>query len=364
MRLNDITVRALKGSDTYKTYFDDIVPAFGVRVGKRRKTFVVVRGKKRERITLGHFPAMSVGDARTKARKLLAANPEPRAARLTWETARDEFLLDNYRDSRSQWPKLVKLILTKHFGSLNDRQLGTITDADVNTCLDAIEGPSARLHAFRVARTFLNWASKPPRRYLPRSPMDGYDSPGTDRKRSRILSDDELVAIWNASESGTRRVFRLIMLWGTRSGETAALRRKWASEGVLTIPGEHTKNGRPHAIPLTPLALKELDRSPSGDFYFPGQKDGRSVIPGSLHELRRDIQNDSGTSGWGAHDLRRTFRSNMARLGVSRDLCELLLNHAPRGLDEIYDRYEYLSEKRDALAKYEDFLVRLLSPRA
>lgn len=372
LNLTEISVRALKGSDQYITYFDTTLPAFGVRVGKRRKTFVIIRGKKRERTTIGHYPDLSVGEARKKARKLLSSEPEPKTAPKTFEDARDQFLKENYADSTSEWPRNVKSILTNHFKPLNHLKLGAITDERINGILDGIEGKSARLHAFRVARTFFRWCVKPPRRYLKHSPMEGYEAPGKDGKRSRILTDDELEAVWKASGEGSRRVFRLIILWGTRSKETAIIARKWVSpiegtnEGVMIIPGYEdgkrvTKNGRDHAIPLLPLAEETLAASPPGDFYFPGRYGSdRSLKAGSLAELRRKVQKDSGTSGWRAHDLRRTFRTNMARLGVPKDLAEILLNHAPETLDEIYDRWAYLPEKREALAKYEAFVVNLV----
>jgi hypothetical protein len=82
MRLTDLSVRALKGSADYKRFFDIALPAFGIRVGLRRKTFVIVRGKNRERITIGHYPQMTVAEARTKAKKLLASEPEPKAVAL------------------------------------------------------------------------------------------------------------------------------------------------------------------------------------------------------------------------------------------------------------------------------------------
>lgn len=69
----------------------------------------------------------------------------------------------------------------------------------------------------------------------------------------------------------------------------------------------------------------------------------------------------SGTKDWTIRDLRRTFRSNMARLKVPREVCEVLINHAPPALDEIYDRYNRLEEKREALAKYEAFIQALLA---
>lgn len=365
MRLTDLSVRALKGSADYKTFFDITLPAFGVRVGLRRKTFVIVRGKNRERVTIGHYPEMSVAQARGKAKKLLASDPEPKASPLRFKEATEEFLETHYAASTSAWPGIVKLTFRKHFKRLDQKKLGDITDADIKIQLDAIERPSARVHAFRIARTFFRWCTKPPRRYLRHSPMEGYDAPGKDRKRARTLADDELKKVWEASGKGSRRVFRLIILLGTRSKETSLLRRKWREGDVLTIPGYEdgirvTKNGRDHAIPILPLAESVLADSAPGEFYFPGQKEGQPLQSGSLHELRRDIQKETGVNNWGAHDLRRTFRSNLARLKVPREISEILLNHAPEALDEIYDRYTYLEEKREALAKYEAFLLKLL----
>lgn len=366
LHLTEIVVRGLKGSDQYITYYDINLPAFGLRVGKRSKTFVVMRGRERERVSIGRYPDISLANAREKARKLLAADPEPKAQRIGFVAARDEFLEDRYRDSTSTWPNNVKVILKKHFKPLEGKQLAKITDLDIQQALDQIAGPSARLHAFRVIRSFFNWAIKPPRRYLRYSPIAGYDPPGKDRKRSRILSDDELKAVWNASVGGSRPIFRLLILWGTRSTETTRLERAWVKDGVLTIPGFQdgtrvTKSGRDHAIPLLPLASQVLNDRPPGRFYSPGRySDEVTLNRDSLARMRREIQEDSGTSGWGAHDLRRTFRSNMARLGVPKDLCERLINHAPAVLDEIYDRYDRLEEKRDALAKYEAFLLKLV----
>ena len=140
MRLTDISVRALKGSESYKTYFDDQLPAFGVRVGKRRKTFVVVRGKQRERTTIGHFPDLSVGEARAKAKKLLASEPEPKAAPKTFKEATDQFLKEHYKDSTSEWPRNVKSILRNHFKGLEHLKLGAIKDEHINDAIDQIEG--------------------------------------------------------------------------------------------------------------------------------------------------------------------------------------------------------------------------------
>lgn len=364
MHLTDLSVRALKSSAQYVSYMDDTTRGFGIRVGKTRKTWVCVRGRSRERITIGHYPAMSLADARTEAKRLLAeANGTAPVPPKTFKDARDEFLEDNYRDSKSRWKHIVKLTFAKHFKALDHKQLADITDADIRKVLDRMaHTPSAQLHAYRVLRTFLKWGTRPPRRYLTHSPMEGYAPPGKDRKGSRILTDDELKAVWKAAEGGSRAVFRLLVLWGTRNAETACIEREWVKDGVLTIPGSATKNGRDHSIPILPLAKGILDDRPeAGQYYFPGRySDEDSLTAGGLNHLKREIQNDSGTSGWQIRDIRRTFRSNMARLGVPREICEVLINHAPPILDEIYDRYDRIQEKREALAKYEDFMVKLL----
>jgi integrase len=118
---------------------------------------------------------------------------------------------------------------------------------------------------------------------------------------------------------------------------------------------------RPHAIPILPLAQRVLASLPErGPYFFAARwDDSGHLTSGAWSKLKREVQKLSGTSNWQIRDLRRTFRSNMARLKVPRDLCEVLLNHAPPILDEIYDRYDRLDEKRDALAKYEAHIQKL-----
>ena len=66
--LTDVVVSRLR---TPGTYFDQTTPAFGIRVGKNRKTWIVMRGADRTRTRIGHYPAISLSDARKAAKKLL-----------------------------------------------------------------------------------------------------------------------------------------------------------------------------------------------------------------------------------------------------------------------------------------------------
>lgn len=368
LHLTDLSVKALKGSDTYTTYWDDVTPGFGVRVGKRSKTWTVMRGRHRERLSIGKYGDVSLADARREAMRLLSENVvslAPKPATKTFKDARTDFLVDHYKDSTSRWQKNVEALLTRHFKAIEYMKLADITDQHIRAQLEKIAStPSEQLHAYRAVRCFLRWCLRPPRRYIAHSPMEGYAPPGKDRKGTRVLSDAELKAIWNASGVGSRQIVRLLILWGTRNAETCALKRGWVSDEILTIPGTHTKNGRDHGIPLLPLAQSILaERPQEGAFYFPGRHTyEKSITTTGLARFLATIQRDSGTSGWTLRDIRRTFRSNMARLRVPREVCEVLINHAPPVLDEIYDRYDRLDEKRDALARYEEFIDRLVSP--
>ena len=93
--LTDLSVRALKGSDKYVTYWDTTTPAFGIRVGKRSKTWTVMRGRNRERVSIGSYGDLSLADARKEAMRLLSevtASPTPKPVQKTLKEARSEFL--------------------------------------------------------------------------------------------------------------------------------------------------------------------------------------------------------------------------------------------------------------------------------
>jgi integrase len=364
MLLTDISVRALKGSDKYETFFDTKTPAFGIRVGKKVKTWIVVRGKNRERVTIGRYPDMSLSDARTEAKKLLSTAPEPKQLPMTFAEARVLFLDEHYRGKAPRTKYNVTKLLERHFKRIEHRQLAVIEDGDIKACLDKLAAtPSEQLHAYRAVRCFLRWCTRPPRRYVKHSPMEGYAPPSVDRKGTRTLTDTELKAIWIACDTYPHSVLRLMILWGTRNTETCVLERTWTGNGdILVIPGHATKNGRDHAIPILPLAQFILNAMPEQERYFFRSRWGDSHLSvAGLAKAHREVKTKSGTSDWQIRDIRRTFRSNMARLKVPREVCEVLINHAPPVLDEIYDRYDRVEEKRDALAKYEAFMVRLLA---
>lgn len=343
--LTDITIRSLKPG----VYFDAKTPAFGIRIGKLRKTWLVVRGKSRSQTVLGHYPDLGLSAARTKAKELLTQKPEPKKATVTLAEARTAYLADH--TGRPRTKKELTRLLTKHFED------GPLDQVTLPTGLP----PSEALHAFRAVCAMLRWCVRPPRRWITHSPLEGMAPPATDGKGTRVLSDSEVKAILGHSSGQSGAIIRLMLLWGTRKGETLTIRKNWIVDGILTIPAIVTKNGRPHTIPILPYAQSVLDTLPNkGPYYFPGKDPDQPLHDGSWTKLHKAVLKASNTGSWSAHSCRRTFRTACARFGVPRDLAERLLNHAQGALDEIYDHHDYLEAKRDALAKIETWLTSLL----
>lgn len=190
--LTDLTVQSLKPG----LYMDRKTPAFGLRVGKRRKTWIVLKEPNRTKIRLGHYPDLKLAEARRRAFVALGTPVGEKEISIEFEQAKLVFVEENYKGkagrTKSETLRLLnRLVFRCTLADLDDaaieRELGKLAD-----------GPSEQLHAFRALRTMLRWCTKPPHRYIKRSPLEGYPAPGKDKKRSRILNDAELRKIWNA----------------------------------------------------------------------------------------------------------------------------------------------------------------------
>jgi Arm domain-containing DNA-binding protein len=179
--LTDIVVSRLKEPGTY---FDESTPAFGVRVGKNRKTWIVMRGKERSRTRIGHYPAMSLSDARKQAKILLTEEPTGQTGRTTFAAAYAIYktVLDG-KKARTKYD--YERILDKYFEpEFGKKPLSKINYEGVTKITDPLP-PSEQAHALAVMRTFLRWCQKPPRRYIKHSPLEGITvSMGKPRKRA------------------------------------------------------------------------------------------------------------------------------------------------------------------------------------
>jgi hypothetical protein len=260
--LTDVALRALKSPAKGQVTVWDRNSPIGVRISSGGgKTFVVMVGSG-QRHTIGKVGILSLVDARTEARRILAEKTlgVTQQSKATFGEVLPKFLADQYGKDESKHKAETKRLLEKHFLPPFEQEVfGKITDQDIAKELAKIDSPSTKLHAFRSLRTMFNWAKRPPHRYVRHSPLDSYLPPGKDGKRKRILSDDEVVKVWRVAPPPVQ----LLYLWGTRRGETSQLSHNWIGEDVVTIPGEYTKNGRAHAIPIFPIARSILDTLPA-----------------------------------------------------------------------------------------------------
>ncbi len=206
---------------------------------------------------------------------------------------------------------------------------------------------------------------------------------------SRYLSAEEIGQFWRALDAlgmtPTVRIgMKLLLLLGVRSGEL--LQAIWdevdLDAATWTIPIEHQKltkrqevNARPWTVPLPPMAValfRELDalaKSFRSQFVMAStHAEGEALTEKALnHAMRRLFVGPKAPLHFAGerptpHDLRRTLRTHLGDLGVPFHVAERCLNHSLGKVADIYDRSDYLTERRAALEKWNAYVERLIVP--
>lgn len=374
------------------TVFDLEQPGLAVRVTPRgtRTLYAVVQvgsgaTRKVRWIRLGAADKVPLSVARLRVRELggeaargrdvVAERRRAEAGRLAQAIAAWKADLDRRRVVDAA--RLERLLRSELLDRLGDIPLAELDRRKLLDIRDAIAGKfPAKAEKFRsVAGRFLNWAVAED--LIPASPLAGYRRPRATRaerieRPGRALEDRELGPWWRAVEASPDPIFRVylrvLLLTGLRRTEAALA--TWSGvdveRGWWTIAAETTKTGREHRVPITPeLArlLEALPRLKGCDLVFPGRR-GRPMS-GWSRRLRPVYAATAaaGLAPWTLHDLRRTFRTGLARLGVPFEIAERALNHSPRSeLAAIYDRAERLEELRDAFRRWAEHVARMIDP--
>jgi integrase len=331
--LSDVAISNLK---TVGAYYDKL-PGFGIRIGKNRKSFFVVRNGRRQ--TLGIYPHLSLSDARRLATLTLYGSKAVSAS-LKCSEAIKQYLdqLQVKERTKADYARLLDLHLKPKLGN---KDISKITTNDVLGIIDKlIDTPAECYHAFAALKTFFNWCVP---RYLPQSPMAGLKCPTKPNERDRILTDDELKAVWNASHKlgNYGNIIQIIILLALRKVETLTPR----SLNQTTVTLLDTKSGVSHVLPITPLMHKlfsEIEYS-----------NGWSKNKARLDKL-------SKIAGYTHHDLRRTTASNLARLGTDPFIVERILNHSLPKVQRIYNRHDYTESMRKPLEDHQAWLLKLV----
>jgi integrase len=186
-----------------------------------------------------------------------------------------------------------------------------------------------------------------------------------ERARQRVLSDDELRAVWVTAEGqGTfGALLRFVLLTATRRNEAARARWSEISGTEWLIPGARYKTKTDHLVPLSQAAREVLARQPQFakcDLLF--TLNGKVPICG-IAKFKRRFEVACGVTGWTLHDLRRTARSLMSRAGVAPDHAERCLGHVIGGVRGTYDRHAYAEEKARAFEALAAQIERIVNPK-
>jgi integrase len=335
----DLLIDRLK-SHGQTRYFDTGLPSFGILVGKHRKTFFCMRGVERKFIALGRYPSVSLKIARQAALRLIDA-PNEVSTSLTASKAVADFI-EGHQGSK-RWKYDLNYCLTRHLLKDHDVPLNEITPRHILAITDGLaKTPAQQLHAHRAMSAFFNWAVA--RQLLPVSPLANLPLPSKPGKRDRVLSYEELAKIWRAaSQLGYfGDIIKLCILIGQRRGELSKISKEHCEKSSITIPGNLTKNRKPHSLPLTDLSRQIIE----------------NLQPCSINWAIKKTELDklSACSNYVIHDTRRTWATNAASLGVEPHIIERILNHSTgqiSGVSAIYNRFHYMPQMRAALELYE-----------
>lgn len=385
--LTDTLLRQVKPPEKGQVdLWDRQTPGFHARVFKTgRISFMLFyrHDGKYRRIAIGRYPVKSLAEARRDAfgalkevsegRDPASKSEEAGKVTPTFATALESYLVNHCRrvNRASTAAEAERILKSTFLPGWGKREVTAISRADVLDVIDGIMArgaPSAARHSFAAIRRFFNWATE--RGLVPASPCAGLKPPVPAAERDRVLSDTELVTIWNAAgEQGYPfgTIVQLLALTGQRRGEVAGM--AWdevmldGEAPTWTIPAERAKNGKQHVLPLSAevvAILNGIQRTESR-YVFPAR--GKPEQPFTGHsKAKRALDAAAGLHDWTLHDLRRTCATGLAALDVAPHIIERILNHTGgtfAGVAGIYNRHRYADEMRTALGRWAGRMAQL-----
>ena len=378
--LSDLGVRALKPRAARYSHPDPQMPGMVVRVTPNgaKSYSAVARDPSGKQVwtTLGAPEVLPIAEARERAREVIRRVKdglpavEPRGE--TFAAVAQEWMARHVRKKGLLTADHVeRLLRTRILPKLGNREFASIRRSDIAALLDDIEdrcGPRQADYCLAVFSSVANWFAARDDTYTPPlvKGMGRRSAPA--QARARILTDDELRAVWTAAERcGAFGAFvRIALLTGQRRSKLVGMR--WSDldldVGVWTVAKESPREkGTGGALALPELALniiRSLPRFADNPFVFAAARGQGRIIGFSKGKVKLDRL--SNTSGWALHDLRRSARSLLSRATVAAPIAERILGHAQGGVEAIYDRHTYFDEKADALRRLARQIERILNP--
>lgn len=369
--------------------WDSVQPGLAVRLyATGRKSFVFVyrlqgagRSLSPRWLNLGSCDAVSLRDARNVARVAagkVASGADPAAERqrerqqerARLSNALDAYAVDMDRRGVVKASETISVLRRGLRQPLGDMDLADVTLPIIIQRIEAVRAdgrPGAAQSLRACASVFLSWCAA--QGLMAVNPMVGWRKPRATRAErlarteaatsSPVLQDHEMALFWKAAEAQGfpfGPYLQTLLLTGQRRTETA--RARWTDmnldTGTWSIPPEHAKSGRPHMVPLSSdlvTILQSMPRVHGNPYVFPG-RDG-VAMSGWAKRTRSFRAAAAGIERIELHDMRRSMRTGLARLGVEPHVAERLLSHkVGNALDEAYQHHVYWTEHVEAAGRW------------
>ena len=327
---------------------------------------------------LGTTDALTIAEAREQAReaiKRIRSGQSP-VAEIPAKPDSFQSVADNWiaraviKKKLRTRPEIERILKVYVYPQWASRDFVSLKRSDVAALLDFIEdkhGGTMADRTLEVIRSLANWFATRNDDYLPPFTKDMKRTNPDDRKRKRILSDDELRRVWKqADEAGSfGALVKMLLLCAQRRG--AVLSMKWDDiddDGTWTIPHNAREKINAGSLRLPQMALEVIRTQPryaSNPHVFAASR-GKGPMNGfSRAKLKFDTR--CNVHGWTLHDLRRQAKSLMSRAGVRPDISERTLGHVLPGIQAVYDQHTFDDEKADALKKLSTLVDMVVNDR-
>lgn len=364
-----------------------VVPKSGAPYWMLRYT----SNKKRKEMTLGKYADLSLKDARFEAAskmKQFREGLDPLLAKKRAEQESIKSVNDLFEDwyptleARLKHPNIPKRIYTKDIAPhIGDFRVELVTARDIRSTIETIKA-TGRLaianDALGYCKQLFNHGIKLDLlAYNPAAAFTFKDAGGVEKSRDRALSKEELIQFFATARKHSDSFSRdnylaclLLLCLGIRKSELCEA--KWEEfnldEALWELPATRSKTGVGFTIPLAPEVLKWLNelkvRGFGSEYVFPSRRSSKKPHMGS-DTLNRAISKLFGHEAgkkkqppnlmgdmpyFTVHDLRRTCRTLLAQQGTPGHVAERCLNHKLKGVEGIYNKHDYLEERKNALS--------------
>ncbi|MDJ0955506.1 MAG: tyrosine-type recombinase/integrase [Arenicellales bacterium] len=347
---------------------------FGIRVsysGTKTWNLIYRKDGKWQRYKIGSYPTTGYDDARqiatTIAGELLTGENDVALAKEkrvpTFSDLAQDYLENYAKKNKASWKRDEQLINNELLPLFGDVSFNSITRFNLVDRLEDIKDSGRPIWANRtlqVIRRMYNWSLNH-RLYgeiLPYNPFLGIPKPSVEVERDRVLNADEIRKAWEGYSSLTSPLdsaFKLLFVTAQRRSEVCQMR--WDEiDGIWwTIPPERSKHNLPHRVPLSEMALAELEkaRSASDEWVFSNQ--GKPAT-NTFDYAHNKVRKAANIKDFRIHDIRRTVATNMVAMGIASENVGKVLNYASRDVGRVSDTQSFDADKQKALQAWEQKL--------